>query len=160
VARGHLQQREQVKAVIIEVHKPDTTFRVTGETKMRVNLAFSQMPIECILMELRSILWYTSYIVEYQWLKAHCNGVSYLELARIEQVHEASKFLELAAKDRAHEAREKPMIEALVVAKAELTIWLDCLDCDCPAEGHICGRPRVEQSLAQIDAAMKGVNHE
>ena len=50
---------------------------------------------------------------------------------------------------------QKPMIEALEAARAELTIWLDCLDCDCPSEGHICGRPRVEQSLAQIDAALK-----
>ncbi len=46
MASGNIQQYDQVRIVLREAHKPDTTFRVTGEAKMRVNLAFSQMPVE------------------------------------------------------------------------------------------------------------------
>lgn len=71
MAQGNSQQYSQVRQVIREAYKPDTTFRIVSETKRTANLAFSQMPVECIIMEVRSTLWETEYIVELQWFKTH-----------------------------------------------------------------------------------------
>jgi len=82
MASGNLQQYLQVRLVIRECYKPDTTFRVASETKRTANLAFSQMPLECILMEVRSCLWETEYIVELQWFKMrYIDNVPWCQLA-------------------------------------------------------------------------------
>jgi hypothetical protein len=60
-------QRSSIKIVICESYKPDTTFK--DNEGFGGNPAFSQMPVECTLMEIRQTLWDTSYIVEYQWFK-------------------------------------------------------------------------------------------
>lgn len=52
------------------------------------------------------------------------------------------------------EQEQKPMVEALKEAQTELQIWLIANECDCPGEGHICGRPRVYRTLAKIDAVL------
>ena len=77
-----LQQASQIKAVIKESYKPDITFRVAGEAKVRVNLAFSQMPVECVLMDIHSVVSETTHIAAFWWMKTHYLGdVSYSTIA-------------------------------------------------------------------------------
>ena len=56
--------------------------------------------------------------------------------------------------EKMHEA---PLIEALREARAELQRWLASNECDCPPEGHLCGRPRLEWSITKIDLALEEV---
>jgi hypothetical protein len=43
---------------------------------------------------------------------------------------------------------------ALRVALTEMERWRDMRECDCPPEGHICGLPRLERSIAKAKAAL------
>ena len=54
------------------------------------------------------------------------------------------------------DAETVAMREALIEARIELQRWLNYDECDCPAEGHLCGRPRVERTVAKIDTVLKG----
>ena len=84
MARVIIQQSSQIKAVIKESYKPDITFRVAGEAKIRVNFAFSQMPVECILMELHLLVNSTTHIVPLLWLGMHYMGdMEYAEIAEV-----------------------------------------------------------------------------
>ena len=84
MARVILQQSSQIKEVFCESYKPDTTFRVAGEAKIRVDMAVSQMPVECILMEIHFIVEATLHIAALQWFRMHfIDGVSYVEIAEI-----------------------------------------------------------------------------
>ena len=77
-------QLTQIKEVIKESYRPDASFKGQGVKTMKVNPSFSQMPIECIVMEVRSCLWDTPFIIEYQWFKAHMIGdVPYLTIAEL-----------------------------------------------------------------------------
>jgi hypothetical protein len=68
-------QRSKIKRIIEECFKPDTTFR--DNEGGGSNPAFSQMPVECILAEIRCLLWDVGrknnyqYIKEYFWFKTH-----------------------------------------------------------------------------------------
>lgn len=70
------------------------------------------------------------------------------EIARIEQVHEASKFLELSAKDR----QMQPMVEALKAAKSYL-------ESEHVQENvfrlGLLGAKDIKQALLIIDAILK-----
>jgi len=46
------------------------------------------------------------------------------------------------------------LLEVCKVAENELTIWLASNECDCPPEGHICGRQRVEIHRKQLRQAI------
>jgi len=46
------------------------------------------------------------------------------------------------------------LLEACKTAEDELTIWLVNDECDCPPEGHICGRPRVERHRKELQQAI------
>ncbi len=84
MARVILQQNSNIKAVICESYKPDTTFRLNEGAKGKVALSFSQMPVECILMEIHYCLYYTTYIVEYQWFLTHfIADIPYLTIAEL-----------------------------------------------------------------------------
>lgn len=52
-------------------------------------------------------------------------------------------------------AQTQPLREALELALMELKLWLGSEECDCPPEGHICGLPRLEKSIAKIEAVLK-----
>lgn len=84
MARVILQQSSQIKEVIRESYKPDTTFRVEGEAKTRVNLAFSQMPVECFLMEIHFIVESTEHLAALQWFRMrYIDGLDYALIAEI-----------------------------------------------------------------------------
>jgi len=53
-------------------------------------------------------------------------------------------------------AETQAMRGALKEARIELQRWLNYDECDCPAEGHLCGRPRVERTVAKIDTVLTG----
>lgn len=52
------------------------------------------------------------------------------------------------------EGNNQELLEACKVAENELTIWLANDECDCPPEGHICGRQRVEIHRKQLQQAI------
>lgn len=46
------------------------------------------------------------------------------------------------------------MAEALLRAKAALEKWLGANECDCSPEGHMCGRPAIENDLRRVEDAL------
>ena len=75
-------QRSNIKVVICESYKPDTTFK--DNEGYGSNPAFSSMPVECTLMEIRRTLWETTFITEYQWFRSHfMGGVEYRTIAEL-----------------------------------------------------------------------------
>ena len=69
----NLHQLTQIKRVIEESYKEDTTFR-TADHSGTHSMVVPAMPVECILMEIRSTLWDTPYIAEFSWFKSHYIG--------------------------------------------------------------------------------------
>ena len=75
MARVTEGQRSNIKRIIEECFKLDTTFRDNEGSQS--NPAFSQMPVECILAEIRCLIWDLSrannyrYIKEFFWFKTH-----------------------------------------------------------------------------------------
>ena len=53
------------------------------------------------------------------------------------------------------QARVAKLESSLAVALGEMERWLLSGECDCDAEGHICGKKRLERSIATVKAAMK-----
>lgn len=50
------------------------------------------------------------------------------------------------------------MAEALLRAKATLEKWLGADECDCGPDGHICGRPAIENDLKRVNEALDTYN--
>ena len=46
------------------------------------------------------------------------------------------------------------LLEAAKMGLIEMKRWRDNDECDCPAEGHICGMPRLSRSIKLVESAI------
>lgn len=46
------------------------------------------------------------------------------------------------------------LLEACEVSRGELIKWYESDECDCPPEGHHCGRPRLRGSIDRLIATI------
>ncbi len=50
------------------------------------------------------------------------------------------------------------LLAACKIGLTEMMLWRGLDECDCPPEGHICGIPRLEQSIKITKQAIEAAN--